>query len=93
MEHRAEGQYDLVDGILVSRASTAGDDDHTHPVSELCALIGRLWFGDKRVQTQYLQSVKVRSARKAARAATERRVIRGSAEYGLSWSSASEGSG
>lgn len=39
---RPEEQCDLVDGVPVSRASMAEDDDHARFVTELHALVSRL---------------------------------------------------
>lgn len=93
MKQREEVQCDLVDDILVSRVDMARDDDHISFTSQLCAFISKFWTGGVRVQAHTTPSVRVRSARKAARGAIERRVVRGSADCGSSTSSASEGSG
>lgn len=52
-EQRAEDWYDLVDGVLMSRAGMARDDDHTRLVGELCVLISRLWTGGMCKETLY----------------------------------------
>lgn len=89
----AKDQYDVVVGVLVSRIGMAGNDNHTPHVAELCALISRLWTGDRRVRTQSMWSVRTLSAREAAKGASEHKVVRASAKSSSSLFSASKGSG
>lgn len=80
-------------GTLVSRAGMEENNDHTGFVGDLFALVSRFWTARRGFQTQALPSVKMLLARAAARGAAEQRVVKGSAEWGLSPSSASEGTG
>lgn len=41
VKQQAEDRYDLLNGILVFCAGMAGNDDHTRPASERCALVNR----------------------------------------------------
>lgn len=82
MKHRAEDQYDLADGILASRDSMPGHDEHSRLDSELFAQKNRLWSGGRRVHTHEISSVKLVSPRGAAQDAAERKVLSGSVECG-----------
>lgn len=80
-----------MDAISVSRVSKARDDAHICLVSELFALVRKLWIRGRLVQTRAMPSVKVLSAREEARCATGRKVVRGNADNGSSLFSASGG--
>lgn len=75
MENRAENRYDLVDGLLVSCAGMASDNDHTRLVAELCALRSRLCIVGRPVQTHAMPSVETLSAKEVGRAAAERKMV------------------
>lgn len=64
---QAEDLYDLVEGILVSRAWLVGDHDHTQIFSVLCSLIGRVWKDRRLVKGLYGPSLKLRSRKVALR--------------------------
>lgn len=93
VKQQAEDWYDLLDGILVSRADMTEDNGHTCLVSQLRALVSRVRIESRRVQTLAMSSIKLLLAREAARAAAEPWVIRANGECGLPSFSASEGSG
>lgn len=75
----------------------ARDDDHARIVSEICAVVSRIWTGGRLVQMHAMPSVKIRSAREAAKKAesdaADRRAVRASVKCGSSSFSASERSG
>lgn len=90
MEKLAEDRYDYAHGILGSLVCMAGDDDCTLFVTELCALISRIWILGRRVHTDAVPREEMLSAGEVARYAAEQRLVRDSAESGSSSSSTPE---
>lgn len=76
--------------ILESGAGMVENGDYTHLGSSICELTSRVWIQERRMQSPSMSSVKVRSARKAAKIAAERKVVKSNEGGGLSSSSPSE---
>lgn len=49
--NRAEGRYDMMDGVSVVCACMAGKNDRTRLSSARFELIGRTWIRERRVQS------------------------------------------
>lgn len=62
--HQAEDQYDLVDGILLTRAGLRKDDEHTRNHG-LGSLIEQVWIAERCVKCLYCLSMRVRSTNAA----------------------------
>lgn len=77
-----EDLHDVSAGILVSHVGLAEEDHHTCLLSALFTLLCGFWIWGRCVQSQTMPSVKLRSAREAAKGAAKRWVVRDSAECG-----------
>lgn len=90
MEQRAEDWYDLMDVILASRAGLLRRDDHIRLSREFCGLMSSVRVEQRSVQTHSMPSMRVQSARKAAKLAAGRMMVRGSMRSGSASSSSSD---
>lgn len=74
----------------MSLVGTAEDDAHSRLLSELSALVHRLWTGGGHVQTKAMSNVRVLLAKKTERDVAEQRTVRGNAKCRSLLSSASQ---
>lgn len=74
----------------MSRAGLPGDDNYTPLITALCELINRIWVQGRRVEAYPVPSIKMRSAREAARLGAGQSVLRDNEKCWFSFFSASE---